>query len=524
MNIYTQTIGITSDFEVVKIVNLTCETELDFVYLEIRDRSGNVLKTSTFDSLETFLVDEERLPLKILYKDDKKETFDEVVVDELNREVKRNTEEVTGLEVIVKHQMDYPLGSIEEVSMHSKMLQKASYDPTAKDFVIAKIKSAIISSKLVESETNEQLDIRSLKCFNDLYGMGILEPLDSDPEVGEIMVTGTVFPEFSSTVYYIKNGEKFLYDAKFGSLEELKHLFSRTIAFEKKEMNTVENAIIEATRENKDRINIIIPNASEQYILNIRKFSNFVPDADSMKKYGTVNEDLENLFDILVKGKANVGIGGAMATGKTSLINYLLTYTEKSERKVVIASVSETDINRVLKGHDVLILNVDDDKDFTFGNLMKASLRTTASRVIIPESRGSEFRQIYEANLKTKGNMFTAHALDDYSFLDMCVDMYMSVGSTSENSEYVKNKLSKSIDIIVIMKKVGNKIRVKSVSETMFDANRNYTSLSVLYEFVINPENPEEGIYIKRNNMSERLKLSLNENGVPMSKINSWGV
>ena len=69
-----------------------------------------------------------------------------------------------------------------------------------------------------------------------------------------------------------------------------------------------------------------------------------------MKKFGTVDDYIDKLMNVVVKGKANIGIGGEMGTGKTSFINYLLTYTEPLERKVVIASVSETDVERVLKG------------------------------------------------------------------------------------------------------------------------------------------------------------------------------
>ena len=139
-----------------------------------------------------------------------------------------------------------------------------------------------------------------------------------------------------------------------------------------------------------------------------------------MKKSGTINDELYELLGLLVKGKANIGIGGEMGTGKTTMINYLLSYTEKSERKCVIASVVETDINRVLKGHDILLLTVDDNKGFTFGKLMKASLRTTSSRVIVPESRGEEFRQIYEANLKPKAICLRLMLLMTHHFL-ICV-------------------------------------------------------------------------------------------------------
>ena len=99
--------------------------------------------------------------------------------------------------------------------------------------------------------------------------------------------------------------------------------------------------------------------------------------------------------------------------------------------------------------------------------------------------------------------MFTAHALDDASFLDMCVDMYMSSGTRNENSEYIKNKLAKSIDIIMIMGKFGSKINLLHIG-VMLDENRNYAGMNKLYEWVIDPENPTEGYYRKSGKISKR--------------------
>jgi pilus assembly protein CpaF len=191
------------------------------------------------------------------------------------------------------------------------------------------------------------------------------------------------------------------------------------------------------------------------------------------------------------------------------------------ERKVVIASVSETDVDRVLKGHDVGVFNVDEERGFTFEKLLRTSLRTTADRVIIPESRGGEFKQLYEANLKTRGNMFTAHALDDESFMEMCVDMYMSSPEAgSESSLHIKNKLTKGIDIVIIMRKVGNSIRIKSISEIMVTKTGEYAGMSQLYVWTFDPENPLVGKYARtENRLSTRLKTLLNENGVPLSEM-----
>ena len=69
--------------------------------------------------------------------------------------------------------------------------------------------------------------------------------------------------------------------------------------------------------------------------------------------------------------------------------------------------------------------------------------------------------------------MFTAHALDDESFMDMCVDMYLSSPDVSgtESAEFLKNKITKALDIVIIMRRVGPKIRCKSISEVVQDAD-----------------------------------------------------
>jgi len=520
--LYTQSIVISTGSEIKDIKEVTFNSEESFVMIEVLS-NGKLISKSIFGS-GMIKVDENQLPVILKFLDKSNKVLDTATIEGISifENLTEEEQRLLKIENFIKEKMDFPTGSKEEVDFHSAMLQRATYDANAKTYITTKIKQYLQNEKSLNL-TADEVQILAPKIFSNLYGMGVLEELDKDQTVGEIMVTASVFPKFQSEIYYIRNNEKIRYDKSFRNLDELKQVFSRTIAFENKELNSVENAIIEATRENKDRINIIIPNASENYILNIRKFSNFTPDLDNMKKSGTINEELYDILGLLVRGKANIGIGGEMGTGKTTLINYLLSYTKKDERKVVIASVTETDVTRVLKGHDIPLLTVDDKKGFTFEKLMKASLRTTASRIIVPESRGEEFKQIYEANLKTKGNIFTAHALDDESFLDMCVDMYMSAGKGTENSEYIKTKLAKSIDIVIIMGRYGNKIRIKSISELLLDENRKYLHMNPIYEWKINPENPTEGVYARANRLSKRMTKSLNTCGVPLSELKEWG-
>ncbi|WPS85407.1 ATPase, T2SS/T4P/T4SS family (plasmid) [Brevibacillus halotolerans] len=509
------------------------ELDLDFTakefILEISDKKNQLLFKGEVDEETLLSVSSSSGVITLLYMDtNDKEVLFRRRIDlisqfnlsdiETEKSSKVLNEKVLYEQIssMVKEFMDNPKGSAKEIEYHTGMMNKATMDKDARSYVENKIRHIVAQ---YADLSDSQVDAFTHRIYASFYGMGILQEIDDDPEVGEIMVNGYRYPTFRCDIYYVKNGEKIPFNKTFKNFNDMYNVFSRSISFSKKELNNVENAIVEATRANRDRVNIIIPDASESYVMNIRKFGNFVPNLENMKKYGTIDNYLDRLFNVLVKGKANIGIGGEMNTGKTTLINYLLTYTKPDERKVVIASVSETDVDRVLKGHDVVMLNVDDEKNFTFPRHIRASLRTTASRIIVPESRGNEFKQVYEANGKTAGNMFTAHALDDYAFIDMCVDMYVGDGSGMD-IDHLKNKISKTIPIIVIMRKVGNQIRIKSVSEVILDENRKFKKMNVLYYWNQDPEDVSKGEYRRtESRLSKQLKTLLNEYGVPMSQM-----
>lgn len=406
----------------------------------------------------------------------------------------------------IRYEMDNPKGDIKEIERHTLMIKKSAYDKEARKYVESKIKYILLKDF---NMSLEKANILSKKLYAYLYGMGVLQELDDDINVSEIMVNAYSYPKFKCDIYYTKTNEpKRKYNKTFDNLNDLLNVFARAISFSKKEMNNSENASIETTRANGDRVSVIIPEASENYMLNIRKFANFLPTRENMLKVGTINEDIDELMNILVKGKSNIGIGGEMGTGKTTFINYLLTYTEPIERKAIIANVKEVNSNNVLNNHDIVFLNVDDDKGFTFANQMRIALRTTADRIILPETRGGEFKQVYEANLKTKGNMFTAHATDAEFFIDVCADMY--VENSPSDISFIKNKIAKSIDIVLIMKKVKNNIRIKSISEVIVDENGKYAGLNNLYYWDFKNEK-----YVRTNNrITDDLKMRLFEEGI----------
>lgn len=515
------------DGTTLKIIELSRVPFKEFMTLEILSSDNKMLGRYIFDGSEvSFLitVDRNERTVSLVYRDANgqiiaRETHD-VFYSRRPEDMMTPYEKRFDMALKeVKERMRNLKGATpKEESEHTRILNNSITLPEARQYTFTQVRKIITSLEYIQEH---EVDDFVYKIYSKLYGMDILQDLDDDPQVGEIMVNATEFPAFHCEIYYVKNQEKILYEKTFTDIETLKNVLRRILAFQNKEMNESDNAIIECTRPNRDRVNLIIPKASDNYCLNIRKFSNFVPDLQMMFSSGTVNSTIDKLLAILVHGHANVGVGGPMGTGKTTFINFMLTYTAPLERKVVIAAVNETDVDRVLKGHDVSVFNVDEEKGFTFSQLVRTSLRTTADRVIIPESRGGEFKQLYEANLKTKGNFFTAHAIDDASFMDMCVDMYMSSEEAGDaNPEFIRNKICKAIDIIIMMRRVGKRIRIKSISEVLVDENNEYAGLNKLIVWDFDPEYPLEGKYKATGNvLSPALVERLNEHGVSMKEI-----
>lgn len=510
-----------------KIIELDHRPFFDFKVLKIFDMNKNLIHQAAFKSKASrkdIRLSRQLGMVEFAYYDDQDAEIDSVKKDlrysELHDEFfDPEMERVYHAMSDVRKQMDKIEGTQLNKESHNNILSRATIDKKARDYVITKIKTIISQLNYIEKD---EINDFTYQVYAQLYGLGAIQELDDDPEVGEIMINASPYPAFHCDIYYIKNQIKRKYEKTYHTEADIKSLITKLLEFEHIQYNTTEKCMIEAMRPNRDRVNIIAPSAAENYSINIRKFRNFTPTIESMKKVGTINQTIDALFDVLVKGKCNIGIGGPMGTGKTTLVNYLLTYTDPIERKVVIASVSETDIERVLKGHDIVICNVNEDKGFTFAKHMQASLRTTASRVVIPEARAGEFLYIWEANMKTRGNLFTGHALDEYGFVDVCVDMYMSGGkSANDSTDHVKDKLSQAIDVIVMMQLVGNQIRIQSISEMLTNNDGTYAGLSTLYEWMQDPEYPmSQGCYhATGNQLSGKLMQQLNKAGIPMSKL-----
>ena len=103
---------------------------------------------------------------------------------------------------------------------------------------------------------------------------------------------------------------------------------------------------------------------------------------------------------------ANIIISGGPGTGKTTLLNALLSFIPEKDRLVVIEDTLE--LNTFMEDS---CSRLETDDELTLSDLVKNSLRMRPERIIVGEVRGAEARDMITAVNIGKYCMGTIHAL-----------------------------------------------------------------------------------------------------------------
>jgi len=257
------------------------------------------------------------------------------------------------------------------------------------------------------------VDVKRLiaeKIVQETVGYGIIDPLLSDANLEEVMISGIELPVF---VVHRKYGTC-ITNVRFRNKEELMGFISHISTIIGKEVNYM-NPILDGRLPDKKRINIVIPPvALDGPLVTIRQFLSEPMSIVDLIKNKTFSVELAAFLWLCIDGvnikPSNLLIVGGAASGKTTTLNSLLSFIPETERIITIEDTEELlplHKNRARMETHLMGKKRPIDMDL----LAKCALRMRPDRIIIGEVRGSEAKSLFIAmNTGHDGSMGTIHA------------------------------------------------------------------------------------------------------------------
>ena len=318
--------------------------------------------------------------------------------------------------------------------------------------VIEELSSVLQADRAPLSAAERQRLLEDIS--EDLLGFGPLEGFLADPEVSEIMVTGTrpIYVERAGRLY--ATSSRFLFD------DHLRRVIERIVSQVGRRIDE-SSPMVDARLPDGSRVNAILPPlALDGPTLTIRKFAKVPLTVDDLSRLKTVTPQLAQLASLCVLGKLNILVTGGTGTGKTTLLNGLSSFIPEEERIVTIEDSAEL---QLAQDHVVRLEsrppNIEERGEVTIRDLVRNALRMRPDRIIVGEVRGGEALDMLQAmNTGHQGSMSTLHANTPRDAVSRLETMVLMAGLELP-SRAIREQIASAIHLIVHLSRLRDGTR-----------------------------------------------------------------
>jgi len=315
--------------------------------------------------------------------------------------------------------------------------------------------------------------------FDELTGLGPLEPLLKDPTVTDILI----------------NTHERVFVERYGQLEEVPIRF-KDEAHVLRIVNKIVSAVgrrvdesqpmVDARLLDGSRINVAVrPNAVDGPLVSIRKFPDQPFDMEELITVGTLTNQIAEILHAAVRSKLTVLVSGGTGSGKTTLLNALSTFISHKERLITIEDAAELRLQQPHVGRmETRPPNIEGRGEIRQRELVKNALRMRPDRIIIGEVRGEEaFDMLQAMNTGHEGSMTTIHANSPRDALARLTQMVGMAGlGMSEDS--IRAQIASAITIIVQLQRMSDgRRRLTSLTEVT-GMEQNVIQMQEIFRFV----------------------------------------
>ncbi len=299
--------------------------------------------------------------------------------------------------------------------------------------------------------------------YNDVLGLGPLEPLLADDDISEVMVNGPhhVFVERSGRI------ERAV--VRFADEAHLRRIIDRIVSRVGRRIDDA-SPMCDARLVDGSRVNAIIPPlAIDGSILTIRKFRKDPLKISDLLELGSMSGAMGEFLEATVAAKLNVLISGGTGSGKTTLLNVLSAFIPEGERLITIEDAAELQLQQ----EHVIRLetrpgNVEGSGRVDQAELLRNSLRMRPDRIILGEVRGPEALTMLQAmNTGHEGSLATIHANTTRDALARLETMVLMAGMELP-LRAIREQVASALDVIVqIERSQDGRRRVVGITEVV---------------------------------------------------------
>ena len=193
-----------------------------------------------------------------------------------------------------------------------------------------------------------------------------------------------------------------------------------------------------------------------------------------------LNAELISLFNVLLRSKVSIVIGGITGSGKTEFQKYLISSLDKYTRIIIIDNVLELDNLSLDNELDINIWQSDENnKETSIQELVKNALRSNPDWLIVAESRGKEMIEVLNSAMTGHPILTTIHSFDINSMPTRIARMVM-MNEQSQNFNVLLTDIYYNFRFYVYLRReIGSDGHVKRYIDEVaeFDIKGNKTTI-----------------------------------------------
>ncbi len=297
--------------------------------------------------------------------------------------------------------------------------------------------------------------------LNELFGLGPLEGLLSDPAISDILVN-----RFNQ-VYIEREGRLEETSVVFQDDRHLQRIIERIVSSVGRRIDE-SSPMVDARLADGSRVNAIIPPlALDGPVLSIRRFRTDKLGASDMVARESLTEPMLTFLRAAVACRLNIIVSGGTGAGKTTLLNILSGFISDRERIVTIEDAAEL----VLRQRHVVRLetrppNIEGRGAVKQRDLVINSLRMRPDRIVVGEVRGAEALDMLQAmNTGHDGSLTTVHANSPRDALYR-LDTMIAMANLNLPEKAVRQQVASAVNLVLQVTRLSDGSRkVTAVSE-----------------------------------------------------------